>query len=64
MVELTREEFSIIAKNRGNIEPQRMSTQGLLNTVNRYENTRKGRQLSKTGPKKNLLKCRIFQKKN
>ena len=62
MVELTREEFSIIAKNRGNIEPERMFTQQLLNTVNRYENRRKGRQLSKIGPK-NITKIQNISEK-
>ena len=33
MVELTRKEYNIIAKNQGIIEPQKMSTQELLNTL-------------------------------
>ena len=37
MVELTRKEYNIIAKNRGIIEPQKMSTQELLNTLSRYD---------------------------
>ena len=36
MVELTWKENNIIAKNKGIIEPQNMSTQELLNTLNRY----------------------------
>ena len=36
MVELIRKEYNIIAKNRGIIEPQNMSTQELLNTLSRY----------------------------
>ena len=41
MVELTRKEYNIIAKNRGIIEPQKMSTQELLNTLSRYDSRRK-----------------------
>ena len=37
MVELTRKEYNIIAKNRGITEPQNMSTQELLNTLSRYD---------------------------
>ena len=33
MVEWTRKEYNIIAKNRGIREPQNMSTQELLNTL-------------------------------
>ena len=33
MVELTRKEYIIIAKNRGIIEPQNMTTQKLINTL-------------------------------
>ena len=33
MVELTRKEYNIIAKKRGVIEPQKISTQELLNTL-------------------------------
>ena len=40
MVELTRKEYNIIAKNQGIIEPQKMSTQELLNTLNRYDSKR------------------------
>ena len=36
MVELTRKEYNIIAKNRGIIEPQNISTQELLNIPSRY----------------------------
>ena len=35
MVELTRNEYDIISKNRGIIEPQKMTTQDLINTLNR-----------------------------
>ena len=41
MVELTRKEYNIIAKNRGIIEPENMSTQELLNTLSRYDSRRK-----------------------
>ena len=41
MVELTRKEYNIIAKKRGIIEPQKMSTQELLNTLSRYDSRRK-----------------------
>ena len=41
MVELTRKEYNIIAKTRGIIEPQKMSTQELLNTLSRYDSRRK-----------------------
>ena len=41
MVELIREEYNLIAKNRGIIEPQNMSTEELLNTLSRYGSKRK-----------------------
>ena len=41
MVELSRKEYSFIAKNRGIEELQKMSTEELLNTLSRYENRRK-----------------------
>ena len=40
MVELTRKEYNI-AKKRGITEPQKMSTQELLNTLSRYDSRRK-----------------------
>ena len=40
MVEFTRKEYNIIAKNRGIEEPQNMSTQELLNTISRYASRR------------------------
>ena len=40
-MELTREEFDLIAKNRGIIEPQNMSTQELLNILSRYDSRHK-----------------------
>ena len=41
MVELNRKEYNIIAKNRDIIEPQKISTQELLNTLSRYDSRRK-----------------------
>ena len=53
MVELTRKEYNIIAKNRGIIEPQEMSTRQLIDTLSRYDRRRKvkkiRRELSKIG---------------
>ena len=43
MAELTRKEYNIIAKNRGIIDPQKMSTKELLSTLSRYDNRRKPR---------------------
>ena len=40
MVELTRKEYNLIAKNRGIIEPQKMSTQELIDTLSRYDSRR------------------------
>ena len=47
MVELTREEYSLIAEHRAIKKPQNMSTKKLLNTLNRYDSKRKGEKLSK-----------------
>ena len=41
MLELTRKEYNNIAKNRGIIEPQNMTTQELINTLTRYDSRRK-----------------------
>ena len=41
MEELTRKEYNIIAKNGGIEEPQKKSTQELLNALSRYDNKRK-----------------------
>ena len=38
MVEFTRKEYDIIAKNRGIQKPQDMSTEELSNTLSRYDN--------------------------
>ena len=40
---MTRKEYNIIAKNRGIIDPQKMSTKELLSTLSRYDNRRKAR---------------------
>ena len=37
MVELTKEEYSLIAERRGIKKPQNMSTKKLINTLNRYD---------------------------
>ena len=39
-ITLTRKEYDLIAKNRGIPEPQKMSTEELLNTLNRYDSRR------------------------
>ena len=41
IIELTRKEYNLIAKNRGIKEPQNMSTEELLNTLSRYDSKRK-----------------------
>ena len=41
MVELTRKEYNLIAKNRGIIEPQKMSTQESIDTLSRYDSRHK-----------------------
>ena len=41
MLELTRKEYNNIAKNRGIIEPQNMTTQELINIFTRYGSRRK-----------------------
>ena len=41
MVGLTRKEYNIIAKHRDIEEPQKKSTQELLNILSRYDNKRK-----------------------
>ena len=37
MVEITKKGYNIITKNRGAIEPQKMTTKELLNTLRRYD---------------------------
>ena len=41
IIELTRKEYNLFAKNRGIKEPQNMSTEKLLNALSRYDNKRK-----------------------
>ena len=41
MVELTRKEYNIIARNRGIREPPKMTTRELLNTLSRYDSRHK-----------------------
>ena len=45
-MELTREEYNLIAKSRDIIKPQNMSTQVLIYTLNRYDSRRKRGKLS------------------
>ena len=52
MVQLTREEYNLIAKKWGVIEPQNMVTKELLNTLNRYDSWRDHGKLSKIGLEK------------
>ena len=40
IITLTRKEHDLITKNRGIPEPQKMSTEELLNTLNRYDSRR------------------------
>ena len=72
MVELTRKEYNIIAKNRSIIEPQNMYTKKLINTLSRYHSRRKvrniRRKLSKIGQEKiakiqNISKNELSQAK-
>ena len=41
MMELNRKKYIIIAKSRGIIDPQKMSTKELINTLTRYDSRRK-----------------------
>ena len=47
MVEFTRKEYDTTAKNRGIIEPQKMTTREFLNTLNRYDSKRKVKSIRK-----------------
>ena len=49
MLELTREEYNLIAERRGIKKPQNMSTKKLINVLNRYDSKRKGKKLLKIG---------------
>ena len=64
-MELTRKEYDIIAKSRGIIEPQNMSTQELLNTLCRYDSRRKVKTIRRKLSKIGLGKiAKILQKMN
>ena len=54
MVELTRKEYNIIVKKRSIIEPKKMSTQELLNTLSRYDSRRKVKS-----NRRNLLEIKL-----
>ena len=54
MVELTRKEYNIIAKNRSIIEPQNMPIHELLNSLSRYDSRRKVKS-----NRRNLLKIKL-----
>ena len=62
MVELTRKQYNIIAKNRGIIEPRNMTTQELINTLTRHDSKHKVKKVRKKRLKLELeksLKYRI-----
>ena len=40
IIQFTRKEYDLIAKNRGIKEPQNMSTEELLDTLSRYDSKR------------------------
>ena len=66
MVELTKEEYNIIAKSiiesiKGIIESQKMSTKELLNTLNRYDSRRKVKN-EKDRTRKNCQNTEYFKK--
>ena len=41
IIEFTRQEYDLIAKNRGIKDPQNMSTEELLHALSRYDSKRK-----------------------
>ena len=51
-MELTREEYNLIAKGRGIEKPQNMSTKNLINTLNRHNSRQKPPKLSEIGLEK------------
>ena len=65
VIVFTRKEYDLIAKSTGITEPQKMSTEELLNALSRYDSKRKvksnHKELNKINLKK-LLKYKIFQK--
>ena len=66
MVELTRKEYNIIARNRGIREPPKMTTRELLNTLSRYDSRHKvksnRRKLLGIGLKKKNAKIQYISK--
>ena len=52
MVELTRDEYNLVAERRGIKKPQNMSTEKISNTLNGYDINRKTSKLSKIGLRK------------
>ena len=62
---LTRKEYNLIAKSRGIKEPQKMSTEELLDTLSRYDSKRKAesnrRKLNKINFKKIAKKQNIWR---
>ena len=73
IITLTRKEYDLIAKNRGIEEPQKMSTEGLLNTLDRYDfkhevksNRRKLNEinLKKIDKKQNISRMNYVKLKN
>ena len=54
IIELTRKEYNLIARNRGIKEPQNMSTEELLTTLSRYDSKRKVKS-----NRKKLLKIKL-----
>ena len=63
MVELTREEYNLIAEGR-DIEKRLNTSKKLLNTLNRYDSRRKGRKLSKIELEKIAKIQNISEEKN
>ena len=54
---LTRKEYVLIAKNRGIKEPQKISTEELLNSLYRYDFEREVKSNRRKLNKINLKKC-------
>ena len=72
-MEFTRKEYDIITKRRGIIEPQKMTTQELVNTLNRYDSRCKVKSiprklteigLGKTAKIQNISKNELNQTEN
>ena len=71
-IELTRDEYDIIARNRGIDEPEKMSTKKLLKTLSRYDSKRKSYsnrrklikiKLKKIAKKQNISKIDLHKAK-